>query len=522
MAEMQGVLFKWTNYLAGWQLRWFVLDKGILAYYKSQDEVHLGSKGSIKIACCEIIVHPSDMCRLDLIIPGEQHFYIRGTSPAERQQWLVALGSAKACLTDAKQQQKDRTEELLKAKMSELRLYCDTLMQSVASVKISASSEETPDIERLNTSTTLLSETCDTFISTLQDCMRLANSAYSTSFSNSAFNETVVPPSLQQQSKKSTSRSHSVEDRYNPPQSKSGIPTKYKNLEDIAARPKPHRTRAPHHQSLSAPTTPTASTTPMSLSESEDAHVADSGDGGQSHPSVIREAEEKGTLLQVAMQHPSMQEKPRLQTFFSKMKPNFEDVQKDLDDGVKTKLFLDACSQIVAIFDVMGSSAFALVKMDMNGNVKKLRQKYSSNPAAFQTLQSIVQQEKRSNTHQLKNSATDALMWLRRALEFVCAMMEELGNSGKDFSVAATTAYKKSLQKYHGWVVQGVFSVAVRASPYYEDFIKCLLENPEDMERNGEQIVLEDMATSMQPLRILVNQLQQYYYSENLENHAQV
>ena len=46
------------------------------------------------------------MCRLDLIIPNEQHFYVRGTSPAERQQWLVALGSAKACLTDAKQQLK--------------------------------------------------------------------------------------------------------------------------------------------------------------------------------------------------------------------------------------------------------------------------------------------------------------------------------------------------------------------------------------------------------------------------------
>ena len=108
--------------------------------------------------------------------------------------------------------------------------------------------------------------------------------------------------------------------RYNPPQSKSGIQTKYKNLEDIAARSKSYRTRPPHSQSLSAPTTPTSSTTPASLSESEDTHVASSRDGGRSPKTPIREDEEKETLLTVAKQHPSMQPKPRVQTFFSRMK----------------------------------------------------------------------------------------------------------------------------------------------------------------------------------------------------------
>ena len=31
--------------------------------------------------------------------------------------------------------------------MSELRLYCDTLMQSVAAVKLSTKADDTPDIE---------------------------------------------------------------------------------------------------------------------------------------------------------------------------------------------------------------------------------------------------------------------------------------------------------------------------------------------------------------------------------------
>lgn len=38
----------------GWQPRWFVLYDGILVYYKSQEEVSQGCKGSLKISACEI------------------------------------------------------------------------------------------------------------------------------------------------------------------------------------------------------------------------------------------------------------------------------------------------------------------------------------------------------------------------------------------------------------------------------------------------------------------------------------
>lgn len=48
-----------------------------------------------------ISVHPSDPTRLELIIPGEQHFYVRAVNAAERQRWLVALGSSKAGTLDS-------------------------------------------------------------------------------------------------------------------------------------------------------------------------------------------------------------------------------------------------------------------------------------------------------------------------------------------------------------------------------------------------------------------------------------
>lgn len=33
-AEMKGWLLKWTNYLKGYQRRWFVLCNGVLSYYR--------------------------------------------------------------------------------------------------------------------------------------------------------------------------------------------------------------------------------------------------------------------------------------------------------------------------------------------------------------------------------------------------------------------------------------------------------------------------------------------------------
>ena len=38
--EMKGYLKKWTNYTSGYKLRWFVLEDGVLSYYKHQGEMY--------------------------------------------------------------------------------------------------------------------------------------------------------------------------------------------------------------------------------------------------------------------------------------------------------------------------------------------------------------------------------------------------------------------------------------------------------------------------------------------------
>uniref|UniRef100_A0A671T7E5 Pleckstrin homology domain-containing family A member 3-like n=1 Tax=Sinocyclocheilus anshuiensis TaxID=1608454 RepID=A0A671T7E5_9TELE len=197
---MEGVLYKWTNYMTGWQPRWFVLDNGIISYYDSQDDVCKGSKGSIKMSVCEIKVHPTDNTRLELIIPGEQHFYVKAVNAAERQKWLVALGSSKAGLIDTrtkKERELTETTESLKTKMSELRLYCDLLMQQVHTIQESVEQEGESTVastEMRNEASSLLSATCETFIKTLEECMKIANSKFKTDMLQSSPSDSIMSP----------------------------------------------------------------------------------------------------------------------------------------------------------------------------------------------------------------------------------------------------------------------------------------------------------------------------------------
>uniref|UniRef100_A0A915L6E9 Pleckstrin homology domain-containing family A member 8 n=1 Tax=Romanomermis culicivorax TaxID=13658 RepID=A0A915L6E9_ROMCU len=173
-SKIEGTLFKWTNYWNGWMPRWFVLDKNILSYYASQEEVSLGCKGSINIAAAMIIAHQTDSCRLDVVIPGEQHFYLKAVSPHERQNWLVALGSAKSCVNSEKAFKAIDNVDKLTRKQGEVRLYCDLLMQQIHSIKCLVMEHRVPDLQKLDECSSLVGHTCDAFIGAIDDCAKLS------------------------------------------------------------------------------------------------------------------------------------------------------------------------------------------------------------------------------------------------------------------------------------------------------------------------------------------------------------
>ncbi len=94
----------------------------------------------------------------------------------------------------------------------------------------------------------------------------------------------------------------------------------------------------------------------------------------------------------------------------------------------------------------------------------------------FQTLYSIVNDEIEARTTNARNSATDALLWLKRyqfffydkkipkiylfrAFEFLSSLLNEFGMGDKTLADAVSKAYAKSLSRHHGMLARSIFSV---------------------------------------------------------------
>ena len=84
-------------------------------------------------------------------------------------------------------------------------------------------------------------------------------------------------------------------------------------------------------------------------------------------------------------------------------------------------------------------------------------------------------------------------------------------------------AYNSTLAKHHGWVVRGVFAIAVKAAPFYDDFIEAL--GGENVDLKSEKfksklfLCLTDYTNALsQQLTILDS----FYQKHNLESNKLV
>ncbi|XP_076976862.1 pleckstrin homology domain-containing family A member 8 isoform X2 [Tamandua tetradactyla] len=439
---MEGVLYKWTNYLSGWQPRWFLLCGGILSYYDSPEDAWKGCKGSIQMAVCEIQVHSVDNTRMDLIIPGEQYFYLKARSVAERQRWLVALGSAKACLTDSRtQKEKEFAEntENLKTKMSELRLYCDLLVQQIDKTKEvtttgASTSEEGTDVG------TLLKSTCNTFLKTLDECMQIANAA----FTSELLCHT-PPGSPQLAMLKSTKMKHPIVPIHNSLERQielnscenGSLNMEINDDEEILTKNQCPLFLKSAERNYS-----------ISSEENIDDNITVQGE-------VMKEDGEgnlenhNGNLTQLGLSSSPeshwKESKEVIPTFFSTMNNSFSDIELLEDSGIPTEAFLASCYAVVPVLDKLGPTVFAPVKMDLVGNIKKVNQKYITNKEEFTTLQKIVLHEVEADVAQVRNSATEALLWLKRGLKFLKGFLTEVKNGEKDIQTALMSGPDSSL-----------------------------------------------------------------------------
>lgn len=159
-------------------------------------------------------------------------------------------------------------------------------------------------------------------------------------------------------------------------------------------------------------------------------------------------------------------------TFFDGKK-SFADVPV-VDSKVNTEQFLEASEALVKLFDLLGSTAFAVVQKDMTGNIEKVRAKLLADPANSASLQDLILSE--AGTKNKK--ATQGLLWLVRGLQFTAqAMRNTVDDPSKELQSTFTSAYDKTLSKYHSFMIKPIFKMAMVACPYRKDFFEKLGED---------------------------------------------
>ncbi|XP_003388130.1 PREDICTED: pleckstrin homology domain-containing family A member 8-like [Amphimedon queenslandica] len=501
---LEGTLNKWTNYYSGWQPRWFILDGGVLSYYLSSMDVQQGSKGSVKISSCDIIAHHKDNRRIDLVIKNGMHMYLKASSKIERQKWLVAFGSTKQ--EDLSLERSSlKHGDIIKSRMVDLHVSCQTLVTHIASLKTCLREANSFSDKKLDEVSDALSTTCDEFLNALAECMDL-------SYSEEQWPEHIKPLSSKQLATPSPTLSRSVKF------GRTGSPVVHTSSNSFSAdelylsssTPPP---RPPHPVSPLRNTQDTSSL-PFHLQKPQKQIVAQSS-------ASLRDASRSSSelfLTPTSSPVPSPPSSPLPEvatidydTFFSKLPHKFVDISLDEDEGIPTDSFLQCCSDLLPFFDALSPTAFAPVKADISGNIEKIRRKYNENPTLYHTLQGIVGHEVNTQTHTVKNSSTDALLWLKRAIEFVQVFIFEVANGEENLGAAASVAYTKSLKQHHNWLVRGIFNLAVKAVPYYADFLK-LLGSDGTAEHN--QAVLKDMSMfskSVEKLTTILKQLYELY-----------
>ncbi|CBY40291.1 unnamed protein product, partial [Oikopleura dioica] len=108
-ANLKGWLFKWTNYLKGYQRRWFVLSNGYLSYYRSQQEMSYTCRGTINVSGAEISFE--DRTSFTVTSGSNISWHLKATSEVERQRWIHGLELARAGQPRFSEEQTDSDSE---------------------------------------------------------------------------------------------------------------------------------------------------------------------------------------------------------------------------------------------------------------------------------------------------------------------------------------------------------------------------------------------------------------------------
>ncbi|MCJ1479107.1 hypothetical protein MMC13_007791 [Lambiella insularis] len=106
--EIKGYLKKWTNYTSGYKLRWFVLEDGVLSYYKNQDDAGSACRGAINLGIAKLSMDPQDKSRFEIEGKSSVKYHLKGNHAVETKRWFWALNNS---IQWAKDQAKEEAQQ---------------------------------------------------------------------------------------------------------------------------------------------------------------------------------------------------------------------------------------------------------------------------------------------------------------------------------------------------------------------------------------------------------------------------
>ncbi|PLN77706.1 Oxysterol-binding protein-domain-containing protein [Aspergillus taichungensis] len=92
--EMRGYLKKWTNYTSGYKLRWFVLEDGVLSYYKHQDDAGSACRGAINMKIARLSMDAQDKTRFEIHGKSSVRYHLKANHVVEAKRWFWTLNNA--------------------------------------------------------------------------------------------------------------------------------------------------------------------------------------------------------------------------------------------------------------------------------------------------------------------------------------------------------------------------------------------------------------------------------------------
>jgi len=179
---------------------------------------------------------------------------------------------------------------------------------------------------------------------------------------------------------------------------------------------------------------------------------------------------------------------PNQPTDFSldNLKLQFEECLKD-DNTISLEKYILGYEELFKFLNLLGT-VFGWVASDIDAKMEILRGlKNGEQSEKYQFVQSMIQYEVDNNLikHKAKDSSTGTrnLLRLHRALEYIVAFLDgipALDDKDKCCSLSQE-AYKKTLMKFHPWVVQKAALLAMHMLPTREGLIAIICE-PTDEE----------------------------------------